>query len=139
MCRRIGGDFKASLKLQLNEKLYARVFAEYNREYSIEIGADLIVQLFLGAITLSQPGSKVSLVFPNPYQPKYRDHAIEVLDSQAPLLQAMKVSAFRDLLPIENWRRLLAYVYFVRFTPAPLGIFWRVIPWPFAVDGAACR
>jgi len=113
MCRGVGGDFNASLKFQVSDKSFAKVFAEHDeREYSIEIGVGLIVQLFLGAITLSQPGSKTSSEFPNPYQSKFGDGAIDVLDSQAPLLQAMKVSAFRDLLPTENWRRLLAYEIF---------------------------
>jgi hypothetical protein len=31
-----------------------------------------------------------------------------------------------------------AYFYFVRFIHAPLETVWRVNPWPFGVDSAAC-
>lgn len=112
MSRAIGSDFRVSLALRMQDNFFARVCGLNDREYLIEVGLKLIVQLFLGAITLSQPGSKSSSTLPNPYQHHYGNSAASVFDSQAPLLQALKVSAFKHLLPEEDWRRLLAYELF---------------------------
>ncbi len=110
----IGGDFQISLEFETNSRLFARVSGTYDRDYRISVGLSLIVPLFLGAITLSQPGSNASAHLPNPYQSKFGDGAAEVYNAQAPLLQALEVSAFRHLLPQDNWRRLLAYEVFAK-------------------------
>jgi hypothetical protein len=112
MTSAIGGNFRASLMLRMTDDLFARVYSVTERDYSIEIGLRLIVQLFLGAITLSQPGSQLSSTLPNPYEPQHGDGAASVYESQAPLLQALKASAFEFLLPRDGWRRLLAYELF---------------------------
>jgi hypothetical protein len=74
----VGGDFFASLVFQMDNSLFARVYALDKRAYSIEIGLVLMVQLFLGAITLSQPGSESSSHFPNPFQCHYGEGAASV-------------------------------------------------------------
>lgn len=112
MTRGVGGDFRASLVLRMTDDLFARVQWVNGREYFIEIGLKLIVQLFLGAITLSQPGAKSSSTLPNPYNPKYGHGAVSAYESQAPLLQALNASAFKLLLPEEDWRKLLAFELF---------------------------
>nr|WP_315428131.1 hypothetical protein [uncultured Albidiferax sp.] len=112
MTRGVGGDFRTSLALRLDGNSFAQVQWLQSREYSIEIGLKLIVQLFLGATTLSQSGSKSSSTLPNPYEPKYGRGAASVYESQAPLLQALNASPFKVLLPEENWRRLLAFELF---------------------------
>ncbi len=71
----VGGDFIASLVFSINEESFARVYAIDRRVYSIVIGLPLMVHLFLGAITLSQPGSESSSDLPNPYQRHYGDGA----------------------------------------------------------------
>jgi hypothetical protein len=110
--RGVGGDFRASLVLRMTDDLLAQVQWVNGREYSIEIGLKLIVQLFLGAITLSQPRAKSSSTLPNPYDSKYGHGAVSAYESQAPLLQALNASAFKLLLPEEDWRRLLAFELF---------------------------
>ncbi|MCB1955054.1 MAG: hypothetical protein KDG55_05225 [Rhodocyclaceae bacterium] len=112
MTRGVGGDFRTSLSLRMTDEFFAQVQWVNGREYSIDIGLKLIVQLFLGAITLSQPGAKSSSTLPDPYDPKYGHGAHLVYDSQAPLLQALNASAFKLLLPEEDWRRLLAFELF---------------------------
>jgi hypothetical protein len=107
-----GNDFHASLAFRMEESMFARVVALGENEYSIEIGLALLVQLFQGAITLSQPGSMSSADLLDPYTSKYGKEAAGVFDSQAPLLHALGLSAFRHLLPEEPWRRLLAYELF---------------------------
>jgi hypothetical protein len=107
-----GNDFHASLSFRMEDGMFAKVHGLGENHYAIEIGLALLVQLFQGAITLSQPGSKSSADLPDPYTSKYGKEAAGLFDSQAPLLQALGLSAFRHLLPEEPWRRLLAYELF---------------------------
>lgn len=108
----VGGDFSASLTFRMNDESFASVSAVDRRAYAIDIGLRLLVQLFLGAITLSQPGSESSSCLLNPYRPQHGDAGASVYASQSPLLQALEASAFKFLLPEEAWRRLLAYELF---------------------------
>lgn len=112
MTRGVGGRFRAEFDFRMDDDFFAQVRWLNTREYSIEIGLKLVVQLFLGAISLAQPGSKTSAVFPDPFQPKYGPGAADVFESQKPLLQVLSGSAFEPFLPEENWRRLLAYELF---------------------------
>jgi hypothetical protein len=107
-----GPPFRSAVKLKMDRKLFAQVFPTGDEGYQIEIGLRLIVQLFLGAITLSQSGSKASLSLTNPYSLNNGAYTSEFLQSQEPVLQALAASAFRHLLPPEPWRMLLAYEIF---------------------------